>query len=107
LRAGFCFDCFDRRLEPTRRRSEEYDRGSASLAALAEYDHKTFQELGQVVIAPRLELNRRRRFDHERLARARGFGNEVDVPGRAHSEDHARILAAVPGNGKVMSTPRA
>jgi len=94
---GFCFDCFDGRLEPARRRSEERNCRVSALVVAVEYAAEKLHEFCQIISGPHLELNRLDRLDHESLARANGLRDDDCVLGGVHSEDHARILAEVQG----------
>jgi hypothetical protein len=89
--ASPCY-CFDGRLEPTRRRSEQCDCRASARTAEIEYGDKTLQEFVQSVSRSRLKLNRPDRLNHESLSRARGLRDDDCVLGWAHSENHTGTL---------------
>jgi hypothetical protein len=84
----FSFYCLDRRLEPTRRRSEQCDCRTSARTAEIEYDDKTLQEFVQSISRSCLKLNRPDRLNHESLSRARGSRDDDCVLGWTHSENH-------------------
>jgi hypothetical protein len=97
----FSFYCFDGRLEPTRRRSEQCDCRASARTAEIEYDDKTLQELVQSVSRSRLKLNRPDPLNHESLSRARGLRDDDCVLGWAHSENHTGTLTELQMRAKL------